>query len=67
MNWFKHLEDVAHLCGGTTNKEKNNKPKGTQTDKTLWFQPTEVLPTGSYKCKACGEETDTQTTITEIN
>ncbi|KKL63999.1 hypothetical protein LCGC14_2169480 [marine sediment metagenome] len=52
--WFKHGEDVTHLCGGHTEKEKMNKPKGTQTQKTNWFNPAKVED-GVYTCVACDE------------
>ena len=53
MLWFKMGEDVTHLCGGHTEKERMNKPKGTQTQTTDWFNPTKVED-GVYTCIACG-------------
>ena len=53
MMWFKTGEDVTHLCGGHTEKERMNKPKGTQTPMTAWFNPA-TLEDGVYTCKACG-------------
>ena len=53
MMWFKMGDAVTHLCGGHTEKEKNNKPKGTQTQKTEWFNPV-AEEDGVYTCKACG-------------
>jgi hypothetical protein len=52
--WYKSGEDVTHYCGGHEEKEKRNKPIGTQTATTLWFNPTTVLAEGEIKCNACG-------------
>ena len=52
--WFKMGEDVTHLCGGHTEKERMNKPKGTQTQTTDWFNPVKEEE-GVYTCVACGD------------
>ena len=52
--WFKMGEDVTHLCGGHTEKERMNKPKGTQTQTTDWFNPAKIEDE-SYVCIACGD------------
>lgn len=54
MVWFKEGEAVTHLCGGHTEKERNNKPTGTQTELTDWFNPTDHVD-GIYTCVACGK------------
>lgn len=46
--------DLTHYCAG---KDDTNemKPKGTQTDMTMWFNPTAVdKETGVITCVACG-------------
>jgi len=53
MAWYRSGENVTHYCGGSTAKEKENKPKGTQTDMTLWFHPTKVEDQ-VVTCLACG-------------
>ncbi len=53
MMWFKDGEDVTHLCGGHTEKERMNKPKGTQVEMTHWFNPVKEED-GVYTCMACG-------------
>ena len=54
MMWFMDEgESVTHLCGGHTEKERMNKPKGTQTDTTHWFNPAKEED-GVYTCIACG-------------
>ena len=52
MMWFMEGEAVTNLCGGHTEKERMNKPKGTQTQMTNWFNPV-TLEDGVYTCKAC--------------
>jgi len=52
--WFKMGEDVTHLCGGYTEKKRMNKPKGTQTQTTDWFNPAKEED-GVYTCMACGD------------
>ena len=71
MLWFKMGENVTHLCGGHTEKEKMNKPKGTQTQTTDWFNPAK-LEEDVYTCMACGKSAKTNdgaifTTIGEEN
>ncbi|KKK91673.1 hypothetical protein LCGC14_2710580 [marine sediment metagenome] len=56
--WFKMGDDVTHLCGGHTEKKRMNKPKGTQTPATDWFNPA-TLEDDVYTCVACGESAKT--------
>ena len=56
-DWFSMDEEVTHFCGGRTEDEKVNKPKGTQTDKTKWFNPTtQEEDSDTRTCNACGAE-----------
>ena len=66
MMWFMEGEAVTHLCGGHTEKERMNKPKGTQTDKTLWFNPAPHKD-GVYTCKACGSTSSDSVNFIPIN
>jgi len=65
MTWYKSGEDITHYCGGSVAKEKENKPKGTQTDMTLWFHPT-TIEDQVVTCRACGSTMDTQAEDTLI-
>ena len=58
IKWFKMGEGVTHLCGGHTEKERMNKPKGTQTQTTDWFNPAK-LEDDVYTCIACGTSAKT--------
>jgi hypothetical protein len=54
-DWFNHEEGTTHYCGGHEDKEKNNKPKGTQVEMTKWFNPTTLdTETNVRTCVACG-------------
>ncbi len=55
---FQDTEDVNHYCEGVTEKEKNNKPTGTVTALTAWFNPAKLVEDkeDTYKCSACGIE-----------
>jgi hypothetical protein len=71
MDWYKYADtgDVTHYCKGVEKKEEiverykegiqgNTKPKGTNNEGTMWFNPSPVLEDGEdagrYKCTACG-------------
>ena len=71
MDWFRFSEtgDVAHYCKGVETNDKvierykegvqgNIKPKGTNNEGTMWFNPAALVAEGeeegSYKCLACG-------------
>jgi hypothetical protein len=51
--WYRDGDVVTHYCGGSEDKKKQNKPKGTQTQATFWFNPTTVLAEGEVRCNAC--------------
>ena len=66
-DWFQMDEEVTHFCGGSTEDKKVNKPKGTQTDKTKWFNPTTKEDDSDIsKCNACGAEYKQGDKITAI-
>lgn len=64
--WFKMGEEVTHLCGGHTEEEKSNKPKGTQTQATEWFNPAR-LKDEVYVCVACGTSAKTEDGVNFTN
>jgi hypothetical protein len=51
--WYKNEEELTHYCRGSENKENNNKPSGTHTERSYWFYPTKVEGE-SIQCLACG-------------
>jgi hypothetical protein len=58
-DWYQMEEEVTHFCGGNTLNEKVgvNKPKGTQTELTKWFNPTtKEDDSDTSTCNACGAE-----------
>ncbi len=60
-------EELTHFCGGIEDAEKRNKPKGTQTEKTQWFNPATLdKETGVHTCSACGETHQTGDSITQV-
>lgn len=72
MEWYQLVEtgEVTHYCKGVEKKEEvverykegiqgNIKPKGTNNELTLWFNPAtleegESEEAGNYRCNACG-------------
>lgn len=64
--WYRSNKEVTHYCGGREEKERNNKPKGTQTELTYWFNPV-TEDEGILQCRACGSKIkDTEETIIEM-
>ena len=54
-DWFDMDGGITRYCGGHEEKEKNNKPKGTQVEMTKWFNPTTLNDeTNVRTCIACG-------------
>jgi hypothetical protein len=57
-DWFSMDDNITHFCGGMTDKDKVNKPKGTQVEATKWFNPTDKKKEEDevLVCRACGAE-----------
>ncbi|MBW2637103.1 MAG: hypothetical protein JRC86_06210 [Deltaproteobacteria bacterium] len=65
--WFSMDEEVTHFCGGSTEDVKVNKPKGTQTEKTKWFNPApKEDDSDTNKCTACGAERQDDEKIIQV-
>jgi len=65
-DWYRSGEDVTHYCSGYTEKEKQNKPSGTQKATTAWFNPAE-LKDDTFVCKACGVAVPTTTCLIDMD
>ncbi len=87
-NWFMSLDNadnilITHWCKGVETKEEllehikqgkqgNLKPKGTNNEGTLWFNPApEIVDdehelNGYYQCRACHSITTDDTKFTQM-
>lgn len=87
-NWFMSLDNaenilITHWCKGVETNEEvierykdgkpgNLKPKGTNNEGTLWFNPAPEIDDekhesfGHYECQACHLITDDTTKFTQM-
>ena len=87
-NWFMSLDNennilITHWCKGVETDEEvrelhkkgiggNLKPKGTNNEGTLWFNPAPEIDDvehksfGYYQCQACHTITDDTTKFTQM-